>query len=168
MARKSVLGLYEDPEGGANAIDGLHSAGFDSTQYDVLTGTPYPEGAFGERLPHHMVFRFPLFGALIGFTFGLLIAAGTQLAYPLVTGGKPLLALPAMFIVVFEMTILVAAIVTVIGVLFESRLPDFNFSAYDPRISEGLIGVAVNCEEDRLAEVNQIFQNTGAMEIKSA
>ena len=67
-ASNSVLGLYDNPDAGANAMDGLQSAGFALGTFDVLTGTPYPEGAFGEHVPQHRLFRFPFFGALVGLT----------------------------------------------------------------------------------------------------
>ncbi len=105
---------------------------------------------------------------MVGFTLAILFTAGTQLAWPIVTGGKPILAIPAMIIIIYEMTMLSAVIMTVIGIIFESRLPNISPGAYDPRITEGLIGVVINCDETREQEVNQIFRSTGAMEIKSA
>ncbi len=167
-ARVSILGLYEDPEDGARAMDGLHSAGLDPNDFDVLTGTPYPEGAFGEHVPQHRLFRFPLFGAMIGFTLAILYTAGTQLAWPIVTGGKPILAIPAMLIITYELTMLFAVIMTVVGIIFESRLPNFSPGAYDTRITEGLIGVVVAAEEGREDEVEDILRNAGAMEIQRA
>ena len=164
----SILGLYEDPEDGARAMDGLHSAGMDPNDFDVLTGTPYPEGAFGEHVPQHRLFRFPLFGAMIGFTLAILFTAGTQLAWPIVTGGKPILAIPAMLIITYELTMLFAVIMTVIGILFESLLPNFSTSAYDTRITEGLIGVVVAVESGREEEIEDILRGAGAMEIKRA
>ncbi len=59
---KSLLGLYLDPNDAANAMDGLKEGGFEVGTFDVLTGTPYPEGAFGEHVPQHRLFRFPAFG----------------------------------------------------------------------------------------------------------
>ncbi|MBI4220323.1 MAG: DUF3341 domain-containing protein [Chloroflexi bacterium] len=169
MARKSMLGLYENAEQGANAMDGLHAAGFQPHETEVLTGTPYPEGAFGEHVPQHRLFRFPAFGAMFGFTLALLYTAGTQLAFPLVTGGKPVLAVPAMLIILYEFTMLNAVIFTVVGIIFESRLPNFfNPGAYDRRISEGLIGVAVICDESRASEAESVLRRAGAMEIKTA
>lgn len=64
-ASNSVLGLYDTPNAGADAMDGLKSAGFELGTFDVLTGTPYPEGAFGEHVPQHRLFRFPFFGAMV-------------------------------------------------------------------------------------------------------
>lgn len=168
MAESNVLGLYDNPDSGANAMDGLHQAGFATGDFDVLTGTPYPEGAFGEHVPQHRLFRFPLFGAMIGFTIAVLFTASTQLAYPVVTGGKPILAIPAMVIIIYELTMLSAVIMTVVGIIFESRLPDLRPGIYDTRITEGLIGVVVKCDEGRADEAEQVLRHAGALEIKRA
>ena len=47
MSTQSILGLFQQPELAADAMDGLKEAGFELGTFDVLTGTPYPEGAFG-------------------------------------------------------------------------------------------------------------------------
>lgn len=168
MPNKSVLGLYDNPDSGANAMDGLRSAGFPLGTFDVMTGTPYPEGAFGEHVPQHRLFRFPFFGAIVGFMLALLITAGTQLAYPLVTGGKPILSIFAMLIIMYELTMLGSVIATVVGIVFESRLPNLNLGAYDERITEGYIGVVVSCEDQRVDEAQSVLRNAGALEIKTA
>ena len=114
---KSLLGLYLDPNDAANAMDGLAEGGFEQGTFDVLTGTPYPEGAFGEHVPQHRLFRFPAFGAIIGFSLSLFLTTATQLAYPLITGGKPILSIFAMLVIMYEMTMLSAVVTTVIGIL---------------------------------------------------
>ncbi len=57
MAKRSVLGLYTDESSAADALDNLRDAGFEDGEYDVLTGTPYPEGTFGESEPKHHLYR---------------------------------------------------------------------------------------------------------------
>ena len=115
MAKKSVLGLYTEEDSAADALDNLRDAGFEEGEYELLTGTPYPEGTFGEAEPEHHLFRWPLIGAACGFTGGLIITAGTQMAYPLITGGKPILSIPPMAIIMYEGTMLGAIIFTIIG-----------------------------------------------------
>ena len=117
MAKKSVLGLYTEEDSAADALDNLRDAGFEEGEYELLTGTPYPEGTFGEAEPEHHLFRWPLIGAACGFTGGLIITAGTQMAYPLITGGKPILSIPPMAIIMYEGTMLGAIIFTIIGCL---------------------------------------------------
>ena len=165
---KSVLGLFQDPNKAADAMDALKTGGFPLGTFDVLTGTPYPEGAFGEHVPQHRLFRFPAFGAIIGFTLALFLTSATQIAYPLVTGGKPILSLFAMLVILYEMTMLSAVIATVVGIVFESRLPNINPGAYDPRITEGWIGVVVSTDDDNASRAADVLTNAGASEIKQA
>ena len=135
----------------------------------MLTGTPYPEGAFGEHVPQHRLFRFPAFGAIIGFTLSIFLTAATQLAYPMVTGGKPILSIFAMLIIMYEMTMLAGVIATVIGIIFESRLPNLKPGVYDTRITEGWIGVVITFDdESKVAEAENVLNKAGALEIKHA
>ncbi len=169
MSTNSILGLFQQPEPAADAMDGFKEAGFEPGTFDVLTGTPYPEGAFGEHVPQHRLFRFPAFGAIIGFTLAVFLTAATQLAYPLVTGGKPILSIFAMLIIMYEMTMLSGVIATVVGIVFESRLPNMKPGAYDPRITEGWVGVVINLDDDsRVSDAEAVLNKAGAVEIKHA
>ena len=141
MADRSILGLFQEAEPAADAMDGLARAGFEAGTYDVLTGTPYPEGAFGEHVPQHRLFRFPAFGAIIGFTTAIFVTAATQIAFPLVTGGKPILSLFAMIIITYEWTMLSAVIATVIR---SSYAPGFMFGSRDSKMMP--ITVAMTAE----------------------
>jgi hypothetical protein len=169
MSTQSILGLFQQPEPAADAMDGLKEAGFELGTFDVLTGTPYPEGAFGEHVPQHRLFRFPAFGAIIGFTLSVFLTAVTQLAYPMVTGGKPILSIFAMLIIMYEMTMLAGVIATVIGIIFESRLPNMKPGIYDTRITEGWIGVVITFDdESKVADAESVLNKAGALEIKHA
>ncbi len=161
MAKKSVLGLYTEEDSAADALDNLRDAGFEEGEYELLTGTPYPEGTFGEAEPEHHLFRWPLIGAACGFTGGLIITAGTQMAYPLITGGKPILSIPPMAIIMYEGTMLGAIIFTIIGILFESRLPRLFMGAYSEKITEGHIGVTVTTEEGRTGVAEEALKKAG-------
>ena len=162
MAKKSVLGLYTEEDSAADALDNLRDAGFEEGEYELLTGTPYPEGTFGEAEPEHHLFRWPLIGAACGFTGGLIITAGTQMAYPLITGGKPILSIPPMAIIMYEGTKLGAIIFTIIGIIFESRLPRLFMGAYSEKITEGHIGVTVTTEEGRTGVAEEALKKAGA------
>lgn len=164
----STLGLFQDPNAAADAMDALHENGFERGTFDVLTGMPYPEGAFGEHVPQHRLFRYPAFGAIIGFVTALFLTTATQAAYPLVTGGKPILSLFAMLVILYEMTMLASVIATVIGIIIESRLPNVNPGAYDPRITEGWIGVVVTSDDERASDASSVLMGAGAEEVKQA
>lgn len=166
MAKKQVLGVFRTADNAALATDRLKEAGFQGTDFQVLTGHPYPEGAFGEEIPKHRLFAFPFFGAAVGLTSALLITTGTQVSYPVVTGGKPILSIPPMAIISYEGTMLGAIIMTIIGVIFESRLPRFKLGLYDERITEGYIGIALDCPEERRHAADLVFRQSGAADVK--
>jgi len=162
----TLLGLYASADGAARAITALRGAGFAPAHLEVLTDSPYPEGAFGEEPARHRLFVFPFVGAVCGLVVGVLLTVATQLAYPLVQGGKPLLSIPPMINVMYEGTLLGAIVVTVVGVVFESRLPDFTGDPYDPRISEGFVGVLVTRLSDRSeAAAESVLRGAGAIDI---
>ena len=165
MAIRPILGLFEDANYAAEAGDALKEANISEENYDFLTDAPYPEGAFGEREERHRLYVFPLVGALIGLTIGILMTSMTQMAYPMVQGGKPIMSLPPMAVVTYESTMLTAIVFTIIGIIFESRLPKTKQGLYDTRITEGYIGVLVNVEEDELQRVYNILTQAGAIDI---
>ena len=165
LKEKSIIGVYTDENTAADALDALNSAGYETNEYEILTGTPYPEGTFGEHEPKHTLYRWPLIGAACGFIVGLMLTVGTQLAYPLVTGGKPVLGIPPMAIIMYEGTMLGAILFTIIGILFESRLPRLFMGAYDTRITEGYIGITVTTSPERIEKAEEVLQNSGAQDI---
>jgi Protein of unknown function (DUF3341) len=167
--RRAVLGLFRSADATADGVDALRAAGFRDHDLDVLTDSPFPEGAFGERPIHHRLYMFPLMGAACGFAVGVLITVGTQLSFPLVTGGKPILSIPPMINVLYEGTMLGALIFTVIGVIFESRLPHRLDRAYDPRIMrDGLIGLEVKAAPDQVERARAVLREAGAVDVVGA
>ncbi|MSP78660.1 MAG: DUF3341 domain-containing protein [Dehalococcoidia bacterium] len=165
MANASILGVFKDVDSAVAGADNLNAAGFND--FEVLSGSPYPEGAFGEKPPRHKLYVFPLIGAMCGFTVGLLLTAGTQIAYPMVTGGKPILSLPPMAIISYEGTMLGAVLFTILGVIFESRLPRPRLGLYDTRITEGYIGLFVTAPEEQIARAEKALRDGRAVDVKS-
>ena len=117
-------------------------------------------------MANHRLYVWPLVGAALGFSIAILVTAGTQLAYPVVTGGKPILALPPMFIIAYEGTMLGAILSTIIGVIFESRLPRAKMGLYDPRITEGYIGLVVVAPEGEEERIDALFKAANAADVK--
>jgi hypothetical protein len=163
--RDARLGLFREPEQVATAMEALRNVGVPGNHLTVLSGTPYPEGAFGEEPVKHRLYVFPFVGAACGFVVGLFLTIGVQVSYPLVTGGKPILSIPPMINVLYEGTMLGAIVVTFFGALFESRLPDLRNYPYDPRISEGYLGVLVTHVAGYADAADRALREAGAVEI---
>ena len=125
MKKEQLLALFRNDTHAALATEKLENIGVSQDDIEIMTGAPYPEGAFGEHDKGMRLYVFPFIGAICGLTAALLLTIGTQMSYPLVTGGKPILALPAMAVICYEGMMLGAILFTVIGIIFESRLPRF-------------------------------------------
>ncbi|MBM3940657.1 MAG: DUF3341 domain-containing protein [SAR202 cluster bacterium] len=167
MANQRILGLYPDPDKAAEAMNRLKHNGFPAEDLDIYTGSPFPEGTFGEHEPQHRLYVFPFAGAVIGFSLAMLVTIGTQISYPLITGGKPILSIPPMTIIAYEFTMLGAIIATVVGILFESRIPRRTLGVYDERITDGFIGIVVSCPAERGRAAEQSLRASGAVDIKT-
>jgi hypothetical protein len=166
MALRDVLGLYSDLDSAIAGVDKLAEVGIERKDFEVLSNAPYPEGAFGHDHSTSRLGLWPVVGACCGFAVGLLITGGTQVVYPMVTDGKPLFSIPPMVIIMYEGTMLAAVIFTVLGAIFESRLPRFVRDVYDTRITDGYIGILVHSPEDRVNSAVEAMQSTGAEDIK--
>jgi hypothetical protein len=71
-----------------------------------------------------------------------------------------------MFIIAYEGTMLGAILSTIIGVIFESRLPRAKMGLYDPRITEGYIGLVVVAPEGEEERVDALFKSANAAAVK--
>ena len=166
MYKEQILGLCRDPNIVAGAVEALEEKGFSDHEYEILTAIPYPEGTFGGKPTKHRLYIFPFIGAVCGFSAALLLTIGTQLFPPLVTGGKPILSIPPMILIMFEGTMLGAILFTVIGVIFEARLFGPKLGLYDRRITEGYIGLLITSSSERIAEAEQIMAGAGVGDFK--
>ena len=87
--------------------------------------SPFPIEELSEVLHHKD--RLPLLvliGGIVGGTSGILFQYwASAIDYPINVGGRPLLSWPSFIPVTFEMTILVAAFVAVLGMLGLNGLP---------------------------------------------
>lgn len=168
MALRDVLGLYSDLDAAVAGVDKLAEVGIQREDFEVLSNAPYPEGAFGHDHSTSRLGLWPVVGATCGFAVGLLITGGTQVVYPMVTDGKPLFSIPPMVIIMYEGTMLAAVIFTVLGAIFESRLPRFVRDVYDTRITDGYIGILVHSPEERVNSAVEALRATGAEDVKMA
>ena len=164
--KQELLGLFEEPDQAADAFSRLKVAGFGDVDLEVLSSTPYPEGAFGESHIKHRLYTFPFAGAACGFVIAAAWIIGAQISEPLVTGGKPIVAVPAIIQILYEGTLLAAVLFTVIGVFFERRVPD-GVSLYDRRISDGYIGVSVLAIQEKMLSARQSLEQAGAVDVIS-
>ncbi len=80
--------------------------------------------------------RVPLLGLIggcVGFVTALAMQLYTNFDYPLDVGGRPLYPLTAFAVVTFELTVLFAAVFTVVGMLAMNGLPRLSYPVFAGR-----------------------------------
>lgn len=137
-----VLGAFAEVDSAVDAINKLRAAGLRR----IVTFSPMPSHDLEHALhPRQSPVRmFTLIGGLTGAATGFALPTWTSLDWPLVTGGKPIISIPPMLIIAFELMILFAALSTVAGLFINARLPRAGTQVvYDPAFSAGSFGVFV-------------------------
>ena len=110
---------------------------------------------------------FALVGGMSGAAAGFALASFTSLDWPLITGGKPILSMPAYVVIAFELAVLFGALFTVIGMFINSRLPYVKpMIVYDPEFSAGRFGLYVTASPDRIGEARDILESHDPVEIR--
>lgn len=111
-----------------------------------------------------------LFGALTGLTLGFLMQWWMALDWPIRVSMKPAFALPTSTIVMFELTILIGALLNLAALFFFCKLPNLNLGrGYDPRFTDDKFGVVIEVEGDvAAAAAEALLREAGAEEVSRA
>ena len=88
----------------------------------VYYSPPQPRARGGARAPVSPVRLFTLIGGLTGCTAGFAMTDLDVHDWPLLVGGKPIAPIPPFVVIGFELTILLGALSTVVGVILLSML----------------------------------------------
>jgi hypothetical protein len=165
--KNGILASFDFLDSTVEAIEELRRAGFGKA--DMTAYAPFPE----HHIEHAMGYSqspvrvWTLVGALTGTATGFAFTSWTSMDWPLVTGGKPILSIPAYVVIAFELTVLFGALATVLGLFINSKLPGFKPPVvYDPEFSSGRFGVFVAAEGKRLEEARSILQKHDPTEVR--
>lgn len=166
MAEERLLAVYADARSAAHAIAALRERGLTRIESFSPLFDPQLQAALAAR--PSAVRAFTLAGGVLGGASGLALTVWTSLAWPLMTGGKPIVSLPPFLIIAFELTILFGALAALFGFLIQARLPRGTAAAYDPRFSEDRYGVLVTASADEAAPARELLGAAGAEEVRLA
>jgi hypothetical protein len=160
----STLGVFDALDATTRSIERLRAAGFRGLT--VYSPMPSHDIEHALNMGQSPVRIYTIVGALTGTASGFALATWTSLDWPLMTGGKPIIALPAFVIIAFELTILFGAISTLLGLFINMRLPNRNImQVYDARFTNDHFGVLIEPPSGREADVRDIMSESGALEI---
>jgi hypothetical protein len=147
------------------AVRRLLKDGIDPDAMEVMSSQPI----HGERIVPEKkgtkLRAWALTGAGIGMVGGFGLSTITALNYPLVKGGMPIVAPWTVGLITYETTMLGAVLATLVGLLVELRLPNFENLPYDPSVVDGGIVLAVSCPDGSRASVESAVSAAGASKV---
>lgn len=166
--RVTLIGLFDKSTETADAIDEFQELSIHKENIVVMTGTPYPEEAFGLerewiRLPYIV-----LAGALAGLLFGTFLSVITPTLYPLTVGGRSIVTGPPAAVIIFIFTMMGTIVSTFLGVIWEMGFPSFEEKYYDQLVTSGHLAVVIDCPEPQEAKVISIMEAHGGHHIHRA
>lgn len=160
-----ILAQYAELGRTREAIERLREAGHEDLQ--VFSPIPAPDLEEAAGIGGSPVRLWALIGGITGCTTGFLLTAGTSLAYPLVTQGKPIVSIPPFIVVMFELTILLTGIFAFFAMLIHARRPTLKLSpAYREAFSVDRYGIFVPVRDGERREVERLVRETGAVEVE--
>jgi len=151
-----ITALFKSPDEIISAAGKVADAGYKN--FDV--NTPYPVHGMDKAMklkPSRLGFVTLVFG-LSGAALALIFMYWTMsVDYPMVIGGKPFFALPAFIPVTFEVTVLLATVMTVVLMLaLFFRLPDNKHPLHDTNymklVSKDHYGVIIESSDPQFDE----------------
>src|SRR2546428_12177936 len=134
----AVYGLFSDPHAAQGAFEALRDSaaelGLEARHIISISSEPFDEFEFGARESKTPMPWLAALGGLVGAAGGFGLTALTQEAYPLPTGGMPIVAHWTNAIIIYEMAMLGAVLAILLALLAGARPPDL------PRSGEGRVG----------------------------
>ncbi len=160
----TLVSVYDLVSDTSNVVRSLKARGFD----DLTTYSPAPftELEEAEDPRPSKVRIFTLLGGLVGVVTGFGIQIWMSMDWPIKIAGKNFAAIPPMWIIGFELTILFGGILTILGLVGLGGLyPRPLDEHYSPRFSAEEFGVVVKCEDRDVAEVEALMRGNNAKEV---
>jgi hypothetical protein len=167
----SITALFDTPDEIIHAAEVVAGAGY--TRFDV--NTPYPvhgmDKAMKLRQSRLGIFTF-VFGLLGTVSIVAFMTWVTISDYPLVIGGKPFWTWPAFVPIAFEITVLLAAVLTVVTMIvlffkFPNNSHPLHDTPYIKRVSSDKYGISIQADDPKFDEgsVRDLLSRLGGKEI---
>lgn len=171
MSKRHLLALYGNFDEAEAVVQELRNSqiqGFDVND-DMVVKSPIEHPEVEKFLGDKPVYVqwFTLFGAVIGGSLGFLGISSAQANFFLqMKGGKPIVPLPADFVLTYELFILGGVYITILGFLICAGLPARRSPLYNAKVSVDNIGILVKAEEAGISALKAIFNKHKALEIQ--
>jgi hypothetical protein len=168
-SRRGVAGIWDDEHQLVEAARKMRANGF--TKFEAIS--PFPLHGIDEAMgiPFSFIPWVTLVFGVTGFSFGTWFTWwSSAVNFPLIIGGKPLWSLPAFVPIMFECTILFAALASVGALLFVCGLPQVDPPVIDPTLTSHRFALFIpeNDTGFNPVQVEKLLRDMGAVEVKRA
>jgi hypothetical protein len=160
----TLVSVFDLPDDVVDVVAKLRGRGFE----DVETYSPAPFEQVDDALDSRpsKVRAFTLVGGLTGVVAGFALQIWASWEWPIKVAGKPFASIPPYVIIGFEMMILFAGVLTLLGFLVVGGLyPRKLSSSYSSRFSAEEFGVVVSCADCDVAEIDTLLRAHSAKEV---
>ncbi len=165
--KRGVAGIWIDEHEFVEAARKTRASGF--RKFEAIS--PFPLHGIDDAMgiPRSFIPWITFIAGLTGLTFGLWFTWWTSAVnWPVIVGGKPMWSLPAFVPVMFECTILFAALSSVGALIVLCGLPKVDPPVIDPALTSHKFALFV--PEDDIgfdtARIEKLFKELGASEVK--
>jgi len=143
----------------------LEEAGIREEQVSLLS--PIPLTAGEQTTQPFWPYAITVAAGVVGIAVGVFFAAGTAALYPLMTGGKPIVAAPIVGIISYETMMLLAIVITFLTMLVRIKRAQRRTVDREARIDEGKLALSVRLlQPSQEAAVRSLLEMAGAEDIR--
>ncbi len=161
-----VLASFEHIDAACDAIRALRKEG----RRDLTVYTSHPNHEVEAAVGHTWspVRLFTLIGGLTGCTAGFAMTLWMGRDWPLVVGGKSVNTVVPYVAIAFELTVLIAGLLTFFGVALLIVPRAVRKVGFDRRFTDDRIGNFVPASAGESDRLGAVFRDAGAVEVRNA
>ncbi len=160
----TLVGVFDRPGQIADAATQLRGRGF--TDLETYSPAPFAEVDDAVIDKPSGVRLYTLIGGLTGVVTGYALTIWMANDWQIMVGGKPFSSIPPYVIIAFELNILFGGLMTALGLFVTAGLPRTKLDpAYHARVSAEDFGLAVNCRDGDVAEIDGLMRDHQATEV---
>ncbi|MBM4162561.1 MAG: DUF3341 domain-containing protein [Ignavibacteria bacterium] len=167
----SLTALFDTPDEIIHAAERASKTGY--TRFDI--NTPYPVHGMDRAMrlkPSRLGIFALVFGLLGAFSAVGFMTWVTLVDYPLVIGGKPFWSWPAFVPVAFEVTVLLASVLSVVTMIvlyfrFPNNAHPLHDTPYMKNVSSDKFGISIQADDPIFDEheVREFLRNVGGKSV---
>ena len=167
MATKGIAGIWLEEHAVLNATRKTRESG--STKFEVISAYPIHGMEEAAGIKRSWIPYVTMVAGSAGLIGGLLLTWWTSAVdWAVNVGGKPFFSLPAFIPIMFELTILFAALSSVGALFYACKMPKIDPPTIDPDLTSHKFAIFIPHNDTGYdeAKLEKMFKDLGAVEVK--